>query len=135
MKNLLIAILTLSATITFAQQTVTWKGGTPGNETNWNEAKNWSNNRVPNIFSDVVIEDVSTSTFSTPSIEGGIIELNSIRITSNAKLTVGVNAKVIIYSHTEGLFKENLDIKGTFMVMGELENSELKNVVIHDNNY
>lgn len=134
MKNLLIAILTLSATITFAQQTVTWKGGTPGNETNWNEAKNWSNNRVPNIFSDVIIADVSTSTFSTPSIKGGTIELNSIYIASNAKLTVETNAKVIVYSHAEGLLKENLDIEGTFMVMGELENTELKNVAVYDNN-
>lgn len=134
MKNLLIIILTLSATFTYAQQTVTWKGGTPGKETSWNEAKNWSNNRVPNIFSDVIILDVSTSTFSTPIIKSGTIELNSIQITSNAKLTVGENAKVIVYSHAVGLYKENLNIEGTFIVMGEIENAELKNIVTHSNN-
>jgi hypothetical protein len=134
MKKLLIAILTLSATIAFAQQTVTWKGGTPGKETSWNEAKNWSNNKVPNTFSDVIIEDVSTSTFSTPKIKDGIIELNSIHIASNTKLSIEADAKVIVYSYAEGLFKENIDIKGTLMVMGEFEGDELKNVVIHDNN-
>ncbi len=133
MKNLLIAILTLSATITFAQQTVTWKGGTPGKETSWNEAKNWSNNKVPNTFSDVIIEDVSTSTFSTPKIKNGIIELNSIHIASNAMLSIETDAKVIVYNHAEGLFEENLEIKGTLMVMGKFEGDELKNLVIHDN--
>jgi hypothetical protein len=133
MKTLLIAILTLTATITFAQQSVTWKGGTPGKETSWNEARNWSNNKVPNEFSDVMIPDVSTSTFSTPVIKEGTIELNSIRIASNGKLTVESTAKVIVFGYTEGIIKESVNLEGTLMVMGEFEDGELEHVVILGN--
>ncbi len=88
MKTLLIAIFTILSTLTYAQQSVTWIGGTPGNETNWHEARNWSNNKVPNEFSDVVIPNVSSSTFSAPVIMNDRIELNSLQIASNGKLTV-----------------------------------------------
>lgn len=130
MKILLIAIFTLTTTITFAQQSVTWKGGTPGKETNWNEARNWSNNKVPNEFSDVTIPDVSTSTFSNPVIKKGTIELNCISIGSNGQLTVESDAKVIVYGFAEGIIKENLNLEGTLFVMEEYANSGLENVVI-----
>lgn len=133
MKTLLIAFLTLTTTITFAQQSVTWKGGTPGNETSWNEARNWSNNKVPNEFSDVMINDVSTSTFSSPVIKEGTIELNSIRIASNGQLTVESTAKVIIYGYTEGIIKENINLEGTLMVMDGFEDTDLENIVIMAN--
>ncbi|MFT5165661.1 MAG: hypothetical protein ACI8P3_000889 [Saprospiraceae bacterium] len=132
MKILLITILTLTTTFTFAQQSVTWKGGTPGKETNWNEAKNWSNNKVPNEFSDVMIPDVSTSTFSDPVIKEGTVELNSISIGSNGQLTVEASAKVIIHGHAEGIIKENLNLKGTLFVMEEFANSDFENIVVLD---
>lgn len=130
MKTLLIAILSLITTITFAQQSVTWKGGTPGKETSWNEARNWSNNKVPNEFSDVFINDVSTSTFSAPVINEGTIELNSISIASNGKLTIESTARVIVFGYTEGIIKENINLEGTLMVMEEVTNPALENVVI-----
>ncbi|MFT5166389.1 MAG: hypothetical protein ACI8P3_001620 [Saprospiraceae bacterium] len=135
MKILLIAILTLTTTFTFAQQSVTWKGGTPGKETNWNEARNWSNNRVPNEFSDVNIPDVSTSTFSDPVIKEGIIELNSIRIASNGLLTVEASAKVIVYGYVEGIIKENLNLKGTLFIMEEFASADFENIEILDKGY
>ena len=130
MKTLLIAILTLTTTLTFAQQSVTWKGGTPGKETSWNEARNWSNNKVPNEFSDVIIPDVSTSTFSAPVIKEGTIELNSISIASNGKLTVESAAKVIVFGYTEGIIKENVNLEGTLMVMEEATGLELENIKV-----
>ena len=134
MKTLLIAIFTLLTTITFAQQSVTWYGGTPGNETNWHEARNWSNNKVPNEFSDVIIPDVTTSTFSTPIIKNGTIELNSLSIVFNGRLTIESDAKVIVYGYMEGVLEEKVNLKGTLFVMSDLENSTLKNVVFHDKN-
>jgi hypothetical protein len=134
MKTLLIAIFTLLTTITFAQQAVTWNGGTPGNETCWDEAKNWSNNRVPNEFSDVIIPNVSTSTFSTPVIKNGTIELNSLQIASNGKLTIESSAKMIVYGYTHGVIKENINLEGTLFVMSDFENTSLKNVVFFDKN-
>ena len=132
MTRLLIAICTLLTTTAFAQQTATWKGGTPGKENVWNEARNWSNNKVPNEFTDVLIEDVSTSTFSAPVIESGTIELNSIWMTSNAQLTIEATANLVVYGYTEGLLKENLKVKGNLIVMGEIIDPAFENLV---NNY
>ncbi|MEO1262295.1 MAG: hypothetical protein AAFZ15_26045 [Bacteroidota bacterium] len=103
MKTLLIAFLTFSATFLFAQNNVTWIGGTPGNETAWDEAKNWSNHRVPDVFSNVVIPDVSSTTFSFPVIESDLVEINSIFIYSTAQLTIEEKAKLVIYGESENL--------------------------------
>jgi len=133
MKTLLIALFTLISTITIAQNQVTWKGGTPGKETSWNEARNWSNNRVPDEFSDVIIPDVSTSTFSTPVIKEGTIELNSIMIESNAQLTIEASAKVIVYGYTEGLINNNLQLKGSLIVLDEYAENETINIAKLEN--
>jgi hypothetical protein len=78
-----------------AQKTATWKGGTPGRTTDWNCPANWEESRVPNEFSDVVIPDVSTSTFSYPVIKPGMVEIASLQCASNARLTTLGNARVI----------------------------------------
>jgi hypothetical protein len=134
MKTLLIAIFSLFTTITFAQQAVTWIGGTPGNETSWNEAKNWSKNKVPYEFSDVIIPDVTTTTFSAPVIKRGTIELNALQIASNGKLTVESEAKLIVYGFASGILKGNVNLEGTLFVMSDFENTNLKNVVFLDKN-
>ena len=121
------------STITIAQNIVTWKGGTPGKETSWYEAKNWSNNRVPDEFSDVIIPDVSTTTFSTPTIKEGTIELNSIMIESSAQLTVETSAKVIAYGYTEGLVKDNLQLRGSLIVLDEYSENVLQNIATTGN--
>lgn len=133
MKSLLIALFTLISTFAFSQSTVTWKGGTPGKETSWNEAKNWSNNKVPNEFSDVIISDVSTSTFSAPVIKVGTIELNSIIIESNAQLTIETAAKLVVYGNAEGLMKENLQLKGSLIVLDEYAEEENINIAKLEN--
>ena len=122
MKTIFIALFTLISTVTIAQNTVTWKGGTPGKETSWNEARNWSNNRVPDEFSDVIIPDVSTTTFATPIISEGTVELNSILIESNALLTIEAYANLVIHGFAEGLYKDNLDLKGTISLLDEVNN-------------
>lgn len=125
MKALIITILTLTSTILMAQNTVTWKGGTPGNETSWEEPKNWSNNHVPNEFSNVYIPDVSTSTFSNPTIKDGIIELNSLQIVSTAKLTIDKMATLIVHGNADGVYADNVDIKGSFIVWDESSMKEI----------
>ncbi len=124
MKNVLIAAFALFTTCAFSQKTTTWVGGTPGKETSWNEARNWSSNRVPDEFSDVIIPDVSTSTFSAPVILNGTVELNSLLVESNARFTVKPSAKLFIYEQAEGLDQKNLDLKGAVVVLGERANHE-----------
>ena len=103
MKNVLLSIATAFAllfglaTTLSAQNTVVWKGGTPGQENNWNCPKNWSKYKVPDEFSDVVIPDVSSTTHATPVIKSGTFEVNSIQIQSNAQLTIESGARLVVY--------------------------------------
>lgn len=135
MKNLLIVLLTMASTSLMAQNTVTWIGGTPGNETSWDEPKNWSNHHVPNEFSNVYIPDVSTSTFSNPTIKNGVIELNSLQIVSTAKLTINKMAKLIVHGSAEGVFAANVNIKGSFIVWDEVNDKEVNVKVALLNSY
>lgn len=135
MKNLLIVLLTMASTSLMAQNTVIWIGGTPGNETSWDEPKNWSNHHVPNEFSNVYIPDVSTSTFSNPTIKNGVIELNSLQIVSTAKLTINKMAKLIVHGSAEGVFAANVDIKGSFIVWDEVNDKEVNVKVALLNSY
>lgn len=78
-----------------AQKTSIWKGGTPGRNTDWNCAANWKENRVPDEFSCVIIPDVSSSTFSYPSIENRVVEIWSLQCLPPAKVTLVGNARII----------------------------------------
>lgn len=120
----------MTTTILVAQNTVTWVGGTPGKETNWDEPKNWNIHKVPNEFSDVIIPDVSTSTFASPVIRKGLVELNSIQLASSTKLTISKSAQLVVYGRANGLLKENLDIKGSFMVWDEAGKKEINIKVV-----
>lgn len=124
MKTLLTLLLTLSCSILVAQKSVTWIGGTPGNETSWDEPRNWSDHHVPNEFSNVYIPDVSTSSFSNPTIEDGVIELNSLQIQSTAKLTIQKMAKLIIYGDADSFYAKNFEINGSFIVLDDINEME-----------
>ena len=83
MKTLIIAILTFSTSLIIAQNTVTWVGGTPGNETSWEEPKNWSDNKVPNENSVVIIKDFNSGHNAQPVIteNGGQLDANANGVT------------------------------------------------------
>lgn len=103
----------------FAQNINTWKGGTPGKENKWDEPRNWSKNQVPDEFSDVIIPDVSTSTFSYPIIEEAIIELNSIMVQSTANLTIESTATLVIYDDPDGLAFNNINVKESIIAAND----------------
>lgn len=120
MKTTIIAsatlfLLTLSTTA-FAQKSSTWKGGTPGQENNWNCSKNWSTNAVPDDFSNVIIPDVSSATQAMPVIKSGSVEINAISITSNAMLTIEKDAQLIVFEQAEGIEANNLQLKGSLVL-------------------
>ncbi|MDF1865624.1 MAG: hypothetical protein P1U70_12370 [Saprospiraceae bacterium] len=105
MKTLIIAILTFSTSFIIAQNTVTWIGGTPGNETNWEVAKNWSNNQVPNENSVVVIKYLNSGHNAQPIVEN-FVEVASIEVQANAQLTIEANAELIVdgsFTYSEGI--------------------------------
>ena len=79
---------------------------------------------MPNEFSNVFIPDVSTSSFSNPTIKDGVIELNSLQIESTAKLTIQKMAKLIVYGDAEGFYANNFEIDGSFIVFDDINEME-----------
>jgi hypothetical protein len=78
-----------------AQISNTWKGGTPGHETDWSYFKNWSLGKTPDVFDNVVIPDVSTTTRCYPVIATGEIEVLSLEVQTGASLTLKKSAFVL----------------------------------------
>jgi hypothetical protein len=113
-----LSLLFCFANAATAQNKVTWKGGAPGQETNWNCPKNWSNYRVPDEFSDVVIPDVSTTSLAAPVIKSGSFEVNSIQLLSNASLTIGQDAQLVVHNTENGFAQEGgLQLKGSLLLL------------------
>lgn len=129
MKTLLILLMTLTTTCLIGQKAVTWIGGTPGKECQWNEPKNWSDHKVPNEFSNVIIGTKGNGSRYYPEIKSGVIELNALDITSNAKLKINDSAKLIIYDSANGLFAANINTGGTIIVMGDTFENKAKEIV------
>lgn len=65
------------------QKPIEWKGGTPGQETNWNCPRNWSTGKVPDSFSDVIIPDRNANGGFYPTLTKEA-EVNSIYVTPTA---------------------------------------------------
>jgi hypothetical protein len=53
-----------------------------------------------------------------------VIELNSLQIVSTAKLTIDKMAKLIVHGNADGVFANNVDIKGSFIVWDEVNDIE-----------
>ena len=107
MKNAIIffaTVITLmlgSSANLCAQKIATWKGGTPGRPNEWNCPTNWKEGRVPNEFSQVLIPDVSSSTFHNPVLNEGEVEIWSLQILSGATLRIGKYAGLILLEQDE----------------------------------
>jgi hypothetical protein len=105
MKTLTLLIATLLTTTTFAQDETQWIGGTPGQETEWHQARNWSTNEVPDEDTHVVIDFLNSGHNSQPTISQDAVAA-SIEVRSLGKLTITDNAELIIDgmdTYTEGI--------------------------------
>ncbi len=78
-----------------AQTTNVWKGGFPGHETDWNQNRNWSLGKTPDVFDRVIIQDVSTSTLKYPVVAEGKIDVLSLEIQAGASLTLLRSARIV----------------------------------------
>ncbi|MFZ1676511.1 MAG: hypothetical protein WBP41_20675 [Saprospiraceae bacterium] len=88
MKTAFILLLSLLATHSYSQITSIWKGKTPGHEYDWNWPGNWSNNRMPDDFSDVFIPVDNTLICNYPVIIAGEVEINSLNMHHDASLII-----------------------------------------------
>lgn len=113
----LLLMALLLCTNAISQNANTWKGGTPGLENDWNCAKNWSAYRVPDAFTDVIIPDVSTTTQSPPVIQSGQLEVNSLFLETNAKLTIEKSAQLVVFDPTCSFIPKNVGGKGDLFLL------------------
>ncbi len=97
-------LLLVSVHALCAQKIATWKGGTPGRPAEWNCPTNWKEGRTPNEFSQVIIPDVSSSTFHNPVLKEGEVEIWSLQILSGAMLHIGENASLIVIEQDSRAF-------------------------------
>ncbi|TNE59164.1 MAG: hypothetical protein EP344_09100 [Bacteroidetes bacterium] len=93
MKTRLVLLCTLISSLTLTAQ-VEWKGGFPGQETNWFCAQNWSDNQIPNDLDNVVIPDRSTNGNFYPVIRSEEASVQSLAVYSGAKLTIQTGARL-----------------------------------------
>jgi hypothetical protein len=118
----LLTILLLLVTVSgYSQKAITWKGGFPGKKNDWFCAQNWSTSSVPDEFSNVIIPDVTTSTFAPPMILSGKVEINSLNMLDNASLTLTKGAILIVNDIMEGVTASKLKGEGKVIREAELE--------------
>jgi hypothetical protein len=105
MKKLLTILLSLATTVSFAQESATWIGGSFGNATSWHEARNWSTGAIPNEDTHVIIVHTNSGHNSQPIISENA-EAASIQILSSATLTISKEGDLIVdgvATYSEGI--------------------------------
>lgn len=88
MRALMLGIALILVTISFTQAQNIWIGGFPGDETSWDNHRNWGLNKVPDLDKHVIIPDMSTHGSFYPVVNCKVHEIPSLEIASNAKIEV-----------------------------------------------
>ncbi len=96
MKNHIILLLSITVTSLCAQVTSIWVGDTPGHKTDWHQPYNWSNQRVPDEFTDVIIPLDESQPDNYPVYSDGRQEINSLAIWPGALLHIKGGELVIL---------------------------------------
>ncbi|GEM_PF-6521266 len=99
-----------------AQKINSWKGGTPGQEANWSCAKNWSANRVPDAFQNVIIPDVSSGSGVYPTIKDGGLEVNALILESGAALEIAKKGSLSVITTLERYGSGEMEVNGALFV-------------------
>lgn len=105
----------LGAKVEQVVETVYWEGGAVGNERNWNEKTNWSNNKVPSLLNAVYIP--RTPYF--PRIKNGKTKISSLEIEAGTRLDLEADA----YLQVNGMmdFSNGIKICGQLLNRGKIQ--------------
>lgn len=106
-----------------AQNIAIWQGGKPGRTTEWNCPANWSEGRVPDEFTQVIIP---TGTNYYPVIQYAPSPIDALMMEGGAKLTIRDGARLSILGLT-GIF-DGVTVLGQIENNGTLEIGEEVNV-------
>lgn len=95
-----------------------WRGGTNGDENNWNEPMNWYNRRVPGWFDVAVVAGNATRWNCYPVINEFANDIAQLIIEPGGRLVIAEHGKLSI----DGLSKKGLGIinEGEIYIEGEL---------------
>lgn len=96
MRNYFTLVLALTAAWLPGQVTSIWIGDMPGHKTDWHQPYNWSNQRIPDEFTDVVIPLDETQSNNYPVYSEGREEINSLNIWPGAILQVRGGELIIL---------------------------------------
>lgn len=117
MKNIiLISCLALFSFTAFAQNT--WTGGTPGRETDWMEACNWSKQRVPGWDDNVLIPHLWHSHY--PVVSAAVPPVAHLEVEGGARLSIKSGGHLPI----DGSSTYNTGI----LLIGKIDNSGVLSV-------
>ncbi|MCC6724908.1 MAG: hypothetical protein IT258_10390 [Saprospiraceae bacterium] len=105
-----------------AQTTAIWQGGKSGRTTDWNCPANWSEGRVPDEFTQVVIPAGANS---YPVIHYAPAPIDALLMEAGARLTITDGARLAILGET-GIF-DGITIFGQIENNGTLEIGEALN--------
>ncbi|MBI5914625.1 MAG: hypothetical protein HY842_04555 [Bacteroidetes bacterium] len=117
MKTILTLVICLSQWAATAQVMATWKGGSPGRETEWQCPGNWNTNRTPDQFNNVHIPDVSAGSGSFPVIEGDAGSVNALVVAAGAKLMIAPSGSLVVEWAESTLVSGDLLNDGRFEVL------------------
>lgn len=95
-----------------------WRGGTKGDENNWNEPMNWYNRRVPGWFDTAIISGKQTFLNCYPIINEFANDIAQLILEPGGRLVISEHGKLSI----DGLAKKGLGIvnEGELYIEGEL---------------
>jgi len=100
-----------------AQTTATWQGGKPGRTTDWNCAANWSNGRIPDEFTQVIIPSYVSY---YPVIQHTAAPIDALLLEDGTLLTIQDGAKLTILCET-GIFDG-------VIVLGQIRNNGILDI-------
>lgn len=119
-KSTFSIIITLILSFSFslsAQTTATWQGGKPGRVTDWNCPANWSEGRVPDEFTQVIIPFGANY---YPVIQYASARIDAVLMEGGTSLTIQDGAKLTILCET-GIFDG-------VTVLGEIRNDGILDI-------
>ena len=99
MKKTLVTIallLSAAATLLQAQKINTWKGGFPGQESNWSCPRNWSLGTVPDWACQVVIPQQTSDRKNYPVLTSKNEEIYSLFIQPGARLEIAPSGELTV---------------------------------------
>ncbi len=100
-----------------AQISAYWIGGKAGRTRDWNCAANWSNNKIPNEFTDVFLKDKESNSSLFPEIVKGNVKIHSLSFESGTHLKIHKEAILTILKElNQKLDLEKIELDGNLIL-------------------